>query len=201
MTTPLPIIAPFAQGVDSTNTPYTLYTSPTHLQIADEGGWITPVTAVNHGNGTFSFTTISPHLLPWQQVTSAPLKGSFSAPLEVENLFIIDPSSWAALIAFDNTLANNLNEKLGLVANFGFVEKISESSIPSFDSSVTTTSFFTAYYAETLNPTLQFLQLLQVFTWAANPATYSADLINGLMPTFLHFKTNLYNLNRQIFLF
>jgi len=204
--TPLPVIAPIAQGVDSQSNPYTLYTSSCHLQIADDGGWITPVIATNNGNGTHTFKTNSPFLSQHHQITSQPIAGSFSALLETEYLFALTASDSNAipnLIDFDNKIADALNVILNRVPNFGFINKINLANIPNLDTSVTVLSFNQAYYAPAMltNPVGQVLLLLQAFTYAANLYTYNPDLVNAIIPTFLHFKTNLYNLNRQVFLY
>ena len=185
-------------------TPLFAYMSMMVLSTADLGGWLTPLTAVDHNNGSWTFTTNSPHFNPNEQV-SMTLEGNFSHPLEIEYLFsVYTNESWSKLVEFDQQLSEQINWTLHKKLSpqrkelFGFPDSLDLDDKPTFTDNVTIPEYFGEYYTNTGNWPKQFLGMLQVYTWAIMNG--ETDFINALTPSFLHFKTNLYNLNRQLFL-
>jgi len=202
MATPLPIYAPMVHGVDPQGKTYYLYTSTVLLDVADKGGWITSLNLTNVNGNIYSFITASPFLR--KQITFT-ISGAFTGTLESEALFAVaDTNAFNALVVFDNLLTCALNKALsGILGKnkkfYGTFVAISASDIPSFDTSVSVTSFFAWYYANYSNWPLEFLGLLQVYQQASVGALpNSTSLLGAITPVFLQFKTNLYNLNRQV---
>ena len=203
----LPVYAPMVQGVDPAGNPYILYTSTILLSVADDGGWITPLTGTEISQNVWKFETNSPFLGAGHQLNFT-LSGSFSGLLETEYLFTLaDTTAFDALAAFDNLLTSTLNSVLShkldaKKALFGNFVQITPSDSPSFGTDVTVDSFLSWYGDNYSNWPAQFLGLLQVYQWAlvnSGTNTTAAALVETITPIFLHFKTNLYNLNRQVF--
>ncbi|MHB1909622.1 MAG: hypothetical protein ACYCQJ_12270 [Nitrososphaerales archaeon] len=212
----IPFCAPISIGSGPQGEPYCLYASEVDLQVADRGGWLTPLTYVDNGDGTLSFTTNTPL---FKEQIGFTLKGAFTTFLEPPNeyLFTLDPNSYLEAVSVDRQIAKAINHVLfakfghAAKAGFGTVLSLKDDTPPVLflTPGQSTAQFNAAYYAPAavLNWPYQFLILIGSLAWAIGqlelnpplpPAEQAdvADLLQSATNQLLHYKTNLFNVNR-----
>jgi len=138
---------------------------------------------------------------------SVTLAGNFSANLETEFLFVMEPQDWPALVEFDTTLAGLLNDFLvkrfgrDVTQKWGQIVNYNINNRPVVYDNITLASFSTDFYELTMDPSAQMTYLSQAFAYAqatveTNPNSFEL-LYYAAIPNLLHWKVNMKNLNGQ----
>lgn len=201
---PLPQYANIVKGVDRLGNPYSLFSSTLLLNFNDLGAWLTEIEPVDNNNGTWTFTT-KLFKKPKNEVTVT-IHGDFSAQIENELLFVIEPGYWHEYVELDNAIADIVNSRLERLDNIGQLIENTNTTVPYLDDSIDKLTFLFLYSSTNDNAPLQSNLLLQAVVFSAvqrfdfaNPliAERAQALYEEVITLFLLRKFNLFNIWRQ----
>lgn len=210
MTTPqlVPFVAPFSQIQTADCTAAILYSATMVLQVNTRTSWLTPCTGLDNGDGSWTFTTQS----AWfRKQISVTLKGNFDIGFSaIETLFGMDRSSWAALVAFDQTHAKLLNEVFQrkwqpfTQSLWGHATALNINNMPAATTDITPASYEATIVANICDFPFTWLYQLQVLAYVisvlvADPTNINAlALLQLVQPDVLLVINGVFNVNRQL---